>query len=334
MFGIRAAIKNAAVARVAFAQRAPSALVARRYYSDHEETYEEFTNRYVKFFENVDEQFELQRGLNNCFAYDLVPDVAICEAALRAARRIDDYATAVRVFEALKIKVDKPSQYEDYLQALKPVMDELVCAKSDYPSSKYGQGGWRIVTGAEERYMQTPPSTAQTYVVSNVQIDECSNFAIIQIQGSMSFGGQLMPMFISSHPVSNGATLYTFKTSDPAGDSFLSLTQGMATDCEQFLPGYSDHNFMCTQPVLGQAVTEDYLGGDPIIGFSEQPDGPLAVLVGVTGLYYSTQADAQSAAANDATAYRFNALAASHVQDIATLAAVNPQSLVSTGDLG
>ncbi|KAJ1736107.1 Cytochrome c oxidase subunit 6 [Coemansia biformis] len=100
-------------------------VLARRYYSDHEETYEEFTNRYVKFFENVDEQFELQRGLNNCFAYDLVPDVAICEAALRAARRIDDYATAVRVFEALKIKVDKPSQYQDYLQALKPVMDEL-----------------------------------------------------------------------------------------------------------------------------------------------------------------------------------------------------------------
>ncbi|KAJ2169130.1 Cytochrome c oxidase subunit 6, partial [Coemansia sp. RSA 560] len=109
MFGIRAVIRNAAFTRVAVAHRVPSAFVARRFYSDHEETYEEFTNRYVKFFENVDEQFELQRGLNNCFAYDLVPDVAICEAALRAARRIDDYATAVRVFEALKIKVDKPS---------------------------------------------------------------------------------------------------------------------------------------------------------------------------------------------------------------------------------
>ncbi|KAJ2162861.1 Cytochrome c oxidase subunit 6 [Coemansia sp. RSA 552] len=125
MFGIRAVIRNAATARVGIARQAPSALVARRFYSDHEETYEEFTNRYVKFFENVDEQFELQRGLNNCFAYDLVPDVAICEAALRAARRIDDYPTAVRVFEALEIKVDKVSQYEDYIQALKPVMDEL-----------------------------------------------------------------------------------------------------------------------------------------------------------------------------------------------------------------
>ncbi|KAI8319972.1 COX5A-domain-containing protein [Martensiomyces pterosporus] len=101
-------------------------MVARRWYSEHpEETYEQFTNRYVKFFENVDDQFELQRGLNNCFAYDLVPDVAIVEAALRAARRIDDFATGVRVFEALKTKVDKKSQYEEYLHALKPVKDEL-----------------------------------------------------------------------------------------------------------------------------------------------------------------------------------------------------------------
>ncbi|KAJ2780571.1 Cytochrome c oxidase subunit 6 [Coemansia interrupta] len=126
MFGVRVALKNAAAARVIAARGAPSAAVARRFYSEQaEETYEQFTNRYVKFFENVDDQFELQRGLNNCFAYDLVPDVAICEAALRAARRINDYATGARVFEALKIKVDKKSQYEDYLKALKPVKDEL-----------------------------------------------------------------------------------------------------------------------------------------------------------------------------------------------------------------
>ncbi|KAJ1668494.1 Cytochrome c oxidase subunit 6 [Coemansia sp. RSA 1813] len=129
MFGIRSVVRSAAVARTGLVRTAakPSfVLTQRRLYSEQpEETYEQFTNRYVKFFENVDDQFELQRGLNNCFAYDLVPDVAICEAALRAARRIDDFSTAVRVFEALKIKVDKTSQYEDYLQALKPVKDEL-----------------------------------------------------------------------------------------------------------------------------------------------------------------------------------------------------------------
>ncbi|KAJ2829832.1 hypothetical protein IWW50_000625 [Coemansia erecta] len=213
------------------------------------------------------------------------------------------------------------------------LVTSAVCAKSDYPSSKYGQGGWRIVTGAEERYMQTPPSSVQTYVVKNVQIDECSNFAIIQIDGTLSFGGELMPVFISSHPVSQGATMYSFKTSDASGDSFISVTQGVATECDQYLPGYKDSNFMCSQPVLGQTVTDDYLGGDPIIGFSSQPDGPLAVLVGVTGLYYSTLEDAQSATSNDATAYRFNSLAASHVSNIATLAGVQAESLVSTGDL-
>ncbi|OMH78556.1 Cytochrome c oxidase subunit 6, mitochondrial [Zancudomyces culisetae] len=101
------------------------------YSTGHEETYEEFTNRYVKFFENVDDQFELRRGLNNCFSYDLVPDVTVCEAALRAARRIDDYATGVRVFDALKAKVDSSSQYSQFLDALRPVKDELGILTSD-----------------------------------------------------------------------------------------------------------------------------------------------------------------------------------------------------------
>ncbi|KAJ1678607.1 Cytochrome c oxidase subunit 6 [Spiromyces aspiralis] len=129
MFGVRSVIKRAAAAssRVAIAVPRPQTFVARRWYSDEhpEETYEQFTNRYVQFFENVDDQFELQRGLNNCFSYDLVPDVAICEAALRASRRINDYATGVRVFEALKAKVDTPKQYDQYVEALRPVKDEL-----------------------------------------------------------------------------------------------------------------------------------------------------------------------------------------------------------------
>lgn len=43
--------------------------------------------------------FELQRNLNNAFAYDLVPSPTVITAALRAARRVNDYPTAVRVFE-------------------------------------------------------------------------------------------------------------------------------------------------------------------------------------------------------------------------------------------
>lgn len=40
-----------------------------------------------------------QRNLNNAFAYDLVPSSSVISAALRAARRVNDFPTAVRVFE-------------------------------------------------------------------------------------------------------------------------------------------------------------------------------------------------------------------------------------------
>ena len=53
----------------------------------HQETFESFTARYVSFFQSVEDLFELQRGLNNCFAHDLVPAPTVIEAAIRAARR-------------------------------------------------------------------------------------------------------------------------------------------------------------------------------------------------------------------------------------------------------
>lgn len=51
-----------------------------------------------------------QRNLNNAFAYDLVPSPGVCTAALKAARRVNDYPTAVRVFEGA--------------QQLSPIRDE------------------------------------------------------------------------------------------------------------------------------------------------------------------------------------------------------------------
>jgi cytochrome c oxidase subunit 5a len=58
-----------------------------------------FARRYEKEFENVQDVFELQRNLNNAFAYDLVPSPSVVIAALRAARRVNDFPTAVRIFE-------------------------------------------------------------------------------------------------------------------------------------------------------------------------------------------------------------------------------------------
>ncbi|KAF8602337.1 subunit VI of cytochrome c oxidase [Ceratobasidium sp. AG-I] len=89
------------------------------------ESFETFSTRYEQFFTQVQDLFELQRGLNNCFAYDLVPSPSVIEAALRAARRVDDYSTAVRVFEGIREKVENKGQYEAYLAELKGVREEL-----------------------------------------------------------------------------------------------------------------------------------------------------------------------------------------------------------------
>jgi cytochrome c oxidase subunit 5a len=91
----------------------------------HQETFEAFTDRYVNFFQAAEDLFEVQRGLNNCFAHDLVPAPAVVESALRASRRVNDYATAVRIFEGIKEKVENKTQYQAYLDELKPVREEL-----------------------------------------------------------------------------------------------------------------------------------------------------------------------------------------------------------------
>ncbi|RMZ77883.1 hypothetical protein DV738_g4206, partial [Chaetothyriales sp. CBS 135597] len=94
--------------------------------SGHEdETFEEFSARYEKEFDKVQDVFELQRNLNNAFAYDLVPSPGVITAALKAARRVNDFPTAVRVFEGIKAKVENKHQYEEYLEELKPLREEL-----------------------------------------------------------------------------------------------------------------------------------------------------------------------------------------------------------------
>ena len=107
--------------------------------SEHqEETFEEFTARFEKEFDGVQDVFELQRNLNNAFAYDLVPSPTVIAAALKAARRVNDFATAVRIFEGIKAKVENKGQYEAYLEELKPLREELgVPLKEDlYPEEK------------------------------------------------------------------------------------------------------------------------------------------------------------------------------------------------------
>ncbi|KAI1197282.1 cytochrome c oxidase subunit [Nemania serpens] len=107
--------------------------------SEHvEETFEEFTARYEKEFDGVQDVFELQRNLNNAFAYDLVPSPSVLQAAIKAARRVNDFPTAVRLFEGLKSKVENKGQYEQYLTELKPLREEfgILLKEEMYPDEK------------------------------------------------------------------------------------------------------------------------------------------------------------------------------------------------------
>jgi cytochrome c oxidase subunit 5a len=55
----------------------------------------------------------------------LVPTTGVITEALKAARKVNDYATAVRILEGLKEKVENVGQYKAYLDELKPVIKEL-----------------------------------------------------------------------------------------------------------------------------------------------------------------------------------------------------------------
>lgn len=118
-------VLRAAAARPSLAAARTAPAFTRPMSAHAEETFESFSDRYVNFFQSAEDLFEVQRGLNNCFAHDLVPSPAVVEAAVRAARRVNDYSTAVRVFEGIREKVENKQQYQAYLDELKGLREEL-----------------------------------------------------------------------------------------------------------------------------------------------------------------------------------------------------------------
>ncbi|XP_034391626.1 cytochrome c oxidase subunit 5A, mitochondrial-like [Cyclopterus lumpus] len=104
------------------------ALLALRCYSHGKpETDEEFDARWITYFNKSDiDAWELRKGMNTLIGYDLVPEPKILEAALRACRRLNDLASAIRILEAVK---DKSGPHKDIypylLQELKPTLEEL-----------------------------------------------------------------------------------------------------------------------------------------------------------------------------------------------------------------
>uniref|UniRef100_A0A8I6GM29 Cytochrome c oxidase subunit 5A, mitochondrial n=1 Tax=Rattus norvegicus TaxID=10116 RepID=A0A8I6GM29_RAT len=86
----------------------PAAAVCsiRCYSHGSHETDEEFDARWVTYFNKPDiDAWELRKGMNTLVGYDLVPEPKIIDAALRACRRLNDFASAVRILEVVKVSM-------------------------------------------------------------------------------------------------------------------------------------------------------------------------------------------------------------------------------------
>lgn len=102
-------------------------LPQRRFFYDEERVnVTEFERKWIKFFqEECEDASEVQRGARQIFYDDLVPHATVLDAALRACRRHNTFATAARIFWSLRGAVNREEEYDEYVRYLQPTMDEL-----------------------------------------------------------------------------------------------------------------------------------------------------------------------------------------------------------------
>ncbi|XP_070618127.1 cytochrome c oxidase subunit 5A, mitochondrial [Erythrolamprus reginae] len=106
---------------------AAAAVPLRCYAHKPEITDEELDARWVMFFNKPDiDDWELRKGVNTLVDADMVPEPKIVDAALRACRRLNDFATTIRILEMVKYKSGKHKDIYPYvIQELRPTLNEL-----------------------------------------------------------------------------------------------------------------------------------------------------------------------------------------------------------------
>nr|AAL17607.1 cytochrome c oxidase subunit Va [Rhyzopertha dominica] len=107
----------------------PTIVAGPRFMSGHNvETDEQFDARYENYFNRPDiDGWEVRKGMNDICGEDVVPEPKIVIAALKACRRVNDYALAVRFIEAIKDKCGgKVAEIYPYIiQEIRPTLTEL-----------------------------------------------------------------------------------------------------------------------------------------------------------------------------------------------------------------
>lgn len=93
----------------------------------------EFDNRYEAYFNRPDiDGWEIRKGMTDLLRMDLIPDPKIIVAALKACRRVNDYALTTRWLEGCREKcVADPTIYTWILDEIKPTLNELGVSTPD-----------------------------------------------------------------------------------------------------------------------------------------------------------------------------------------------------------
>ncbi|TKC50526.1 hypothetical protein EI555_019158 [Monodon monoceros] len=93
----------------------------------HMRQMEEFAARWVTYFNKPDiDAWELRKGMNTIVGCDLVPEPQIIDVALQTCRRLNDFASAVRILEVVKDKAEPHKEIYPYVnQELRPTLKEL-----------------------------------------------------------------------------------------------------------------------------------------------------------------------------------------------------------------
>ncbi|TMW48752.1 hypothetical protein DOY81_006177 [Sarcophaga bullata] len=89
---------------------------------------EEFDKRYEDYFNRSDiDGWEVRKGMNDLLGMDLVPAPKIVEAGLKACRRVNDIALAIRWLEGVKDKCgDNIDEIYPYIiNSVRPTLTEL-----------------------------------------------------------------------------------------------------------------------------------------------------------------------------------------------------------------
>lgn len=89
---------------------------------------DKFDSSYEQFFNRPDvDGWQVRKGMNDLLGMDLVPEPKIIISALKACRRINDYALAIRWLEGCKDKCgnQKAAIYPWLIQEIQPTLTEL-----------------------------------------------------------------------------------------------------------------------------------------------------------------------------------------------------------------